>query len=142
MLLPVSGLGDDLNFVPTDKNTLRSVVLRISLFWVMRQIVPLQKQGLLHTFSSEALIGNMLEVIKGKPMTHSFDGHANCYIETGFGKASLIDFNYTTEPLPGKYPVPVIGPFSLLGNSCINHLGKLASKQCTGIFIKRPRNCL
>jgi sulfide:quinone oxidoreductase len=72
-------------------------------------------------------------------MTHSFDGHANCYIETGFGKASLIDFNYTTEPLSGKYPIPVIGPFSLLGNSWINHLGKLAFKTMYWEFLLKDR---
>ncbi len=47
-------------------------------------------------------------------MTGSFDGHANCFVESGDGKALLIDFNYDTEPLTGKYPVPVVGPFSLL----------------------------
>ncbi len=44
-------------------------------------------------------------------MTGSFDGHANCFIESGDGKGLLIDFNYDTEPLPGKYPLPVVGPF-------------------------------
>jgi sulfide:quinone oxidoreductase len=38
----------------------------------------------------------------------------------------LIDFNYTTQPLPGRYPVPVIGPMALIQESFINHLGKLA----------------
>ena len=47
-------------------------------------------------------------------MTARFDGHANCFVETGHGKGMLIDFNYDTEPLPGKYPVPGVGPFSLL----------------------------
>jgi sulfide:quinone oxidoreductase len=58
-------------------------------------------------------------------MTHSFDGHANCFIESGHGKGLLIDFNYDTEPLPGKYPLPGVGPFSLLAESRTNHLGKL-----------------
>ena len=47
-------------------------------------------------------------------MTGSFDGHANCFVESGDGKALLIDFNYDIEPLPGKYPVPYVGPMSLL----------------------------
>ena len=59
-------------------------------------------------------------------MTHSFDGHANCYIESGFGKGILIDFNYDTEPLPGKYPLPGVGPFSLLKETEANHWGKMA----------------
>ena len=134
-----SGLGDDLNFVPTDKHTLRSVAFENIFVLGDASNIPASKAGSVAHFSSEALIGNILEVINGKPMTHSFDGHANCYIETGFGKASLIDFNYVTEPLSGKYPVPLIGPFSLLGNSCINHLGKLAFKTMYWEFLLKDR---
>jgi sulfide:quinone oxidoreductase len=67
-----------------------------------------------------------MEYIEGRPMTASFDGHANCFIESGDGKGLLIDFNYDTEPLLGKFPVPKIGPFDLLKESRANHLGKLA----------------
>jgi sulfide:quinone oxidoreductase len=59
-------------------------------------------------------------------MTATFDGHSNCFIETGFGKAALIDFNYTTEPLPGKFPLAVVGPMDLLKPTLTNHMGKLA----------------
>jgi len=41
-------------------------------------------------------------------------------------EALLIDFNYETEPLPGKYPVPVVGPLTLLKPTRANHLAKLA----------------
>jgi len=37
----------------------------------------------------------------------------------------LIDFNYDVEPLPGRYPLPWAGPMTLLGESRINHWGKL-----------------
>lgn len=49
-----------------------------------------------------------------------------CYIESGHNKAVLIDFNYEHEPYPGTYPLPKVGPFSLLRESVFNHLGKLA----------------
>jgi sulfide:quinone oxidoreductase len=58
-----------------------------------------------------------------EPAAH-FDGHANCFIETGFKKALLIDFNYDTEPLPGRFPTGV-GPLPLMREARINHLGKL-----------------
>jgi len=134
-----SGLGDDLNFVPTDKHTLCSIAHKNIFVLGDASNIPASKAGSVAHFSSEALIGNMLEAISGKPMTHSFDGHANCYIETGCGKASLIDFNYVTEPLSGNYPVPFIGPFSLLGNSRINHLGKLAFKTMYWEFLLKDR---
>jgi len=40
----------------------------------------------------------------------------------------LIDFNYKFEPLPGKFPFPGIGPFSLLGDSSFNYWGKMMFK--------------
>jgi sulfide:quinone oxidoreductase len=59
-------------------------------------------------------------------MERRFDGHANCFVEAGDGKALLIDFNYETEPLPGRYPLPAVGPLRLLEETRLNHLGKLA----------------
>ncbi|MDP4292211.1 MAG: FAD/NAD(P)-binding oxidoreductase [Bacteroidota bacterium] len=134
-----SGLGDDLNYVPTDKNSLRSVAYENIFVLGDASNIPASKAGAVAHFSAEVLVGNLLESINGQPMSHSFDGHANCYIETGNGKASLIDFNYDTEPLPGKFPVPGIGPFSLLGNTRINHLGKLAFKMIYWEFLLKDR---
>ena len=74
----------------------------------------------------EVFTENFLELIAGKAMTGSFDGHANCFIETGNGKGLLIDFNYDTEPLRGKFPLPVVGPMGLLKETRANHLGKVA----------------
>jgi sulfide:quinone oxidoreductase len=61
-------------------------------------------------------------------MERRFDGHANCFVEAGGGKALLIDFNYDTEPLPGTYPLPAVGPMRLLEETRLNHFGKLAFK--------------
>ena len=77
-------------------------------------------------FDQDAGRMSSVEYVEGKAMTHKFDGHANCFIESGNKKGLLIDFNYTTEPLTGKFPIPVIGPMPLLKESYINHIGKLA----------------
>jgi sulfide:quinone oxidoreductase len=77
-------------------------------------------------FSVEVFADNFLEHVAGQPMTGWFDGHANCFIESGDKKALLIDFNYDTEPLTGTYPVPYLGPLGLLKETRANHLGKLA----------------
>lgn len=123
-----SGLGDDLNFVPTNKATLQSS--KWENIWVIGDAanVPASKAGAVTHFESDTLIENIVHQLKGEPLEETFDGHANCYIESGHGKALLIDFNYNTEPLPGTYPLPVVGPFSLLKESTINHWGKLAFK--------------
>jgi len=65
--------------------------------------------------------------LAGQELLAGFDGHTNCFIETGFGKALLIDFNYDTEPLAGHYPARLGLP--LLRQSRLNHLGKLAFQQ-------------
>ena len=121
-----SGLGDDLNYVPVDKQTLQSKA-HPNIFVVGdASDIPTSKAGSVAHFSVEIFEENFLNHIAGKAMTGAFDGHANCFIETGNGKGLLIDFNYDTEPLRGKYPLPVVGPMGLLKESWANHIGKVA----------------
>jgi sulfide:quinone oxidoreductase len=121
-----SGLGNELNLVPVDKHSLLSK--KYDTIWALGDAndIPASKAGSVAHFEIDGFIDNFVEHIAGKPMSASFDGHANCFIETGHGKAMLIDFNYDTEPLPGKYPVPGVGPMSLLKETKLNHMGKLA----------------
>jgi len=121
-----SGLGNELNLVPVDKHTLRSQTYDTIFALGDANDIPASKAGSVAHFEIEVFVENFLQHVAGEPMTGSFDGHANCFIETGYGKAMLIDFNYETEPLPGKFPVPGIGPMSLLKETKLNHMGKLA----------------
>ncbi len=120
-----SGLGDDMRFVPTDKETLQSKQYENIFVLGDASNIPTSKAGSVAHFASEILFENLMSAIEGRPLHAKFDGHANCYIETGFGKGALIDFNYETEPLPGTFPLPGIGPFGLLKNTKINHYGKV-----------------
>jgi sulfide:quinone oxidoreductase len=120
-----SGLGDELNYVPVDKHTLLSRA-HTNIFAIGdASDIPASKAGSVAHFSVELFVKNFVEYVHDRPMTHLFDGHANCFIESGHGKGLLIDFNYDTEPLSGKYPMPGIGPFTLLEESYTNHWGKL-----------------
>jgi sulfide:quinone oxidoreductase len=121
-----SGLGDELNYVPVNKKTLQSTVYSNIFAVGDASDIPASKAGSVAHFSVEIFCENFLQLIAGKPMSGAFDGHANCFIESGNGKGLLIDFNYDTEPMAGKYPVPIVGPFSLLTETRANHLGKLA----------------
>jgi sulfide:quinone oxidoreductase len=125
-----SNLGDEdgLNFIPTDKSTLQSKKYENMFVIGDATNVPASKAGSVAHFEAEILIENILSYINGLPLEASFDGHANCFIETGYGKATLIDFNYTTEPLPGKFPFAYVGPMDLLKVTRANHMGKLAFK--------------
>jgi len=121
-----SGLGNELNYVPVSAETFLSKKFPNIFALGDASDIPASKAGSVAHFSVDLFAENFVEHISGKPMTHNFDGHANCFIESGNRKGLLIDFNYQTEPLAGMFPLPIVGPFSLLKESRINHLGKLA----------------
>ena len=85
--------------------------------------MPVSKAGSVTHFEGEVVVENIRRFLEGRPLDASYDGHANCFIETGFSKAMLIDFNYDVEPLPGRFPGAVGLP--LMKESHLNHLGKL-----------------
>ncbi len=117
------GLGDELGFIPTDNATLQSTVKPDIFVLGDAADLPASKAGSVTHFEGEVLIENIAAFLDGRELEARFDGHANCFIETGFSKALLIDFNYDTEPVGGHYPGPIGLP--LLKESRINHLGKL-----------------
>ncbi len=125
-LMARSGLGDDLNYVPTNKATLQSLQYPDIFVLGDASNIPASKAGSVAHFEAEILTENILHFIKGEPLKEEFDGHANCFVETGNGKALLIDFNYTHEPVEGEFPFPGIGPLRLLKERRMNHMGKLA----------------
>lgn len=120
-----SGLGDELNFVSVDKHTFLSPQYDNLFVLGDAAALPTSKAGSVAHFAVDCFSENFLRHIDGLEMLPTFDGHANCFIESGFGKGLLIDFNYEVEPLPGRYPLPGVGPFSLLQESEANHWGKM-----------------
>lgn len=121
-----SGMGNDMGFVPVDRETLRS--LHHERIFVLGDAndIPTSKAGSVAHFATELFVDNFLAATRGAPLPNRFDGHANCFLESGRGEALLLDFNYDTEPLPGSYPLPAVGPLRLLTRSRVNHWGKLA----------------
>jgi sulfide:quinone oxidoreductase len=117
------GLGDALGFVPTDPATLQSTVAPNVFAIGDATTLPASKAGSVTHFEGEVLVENIRRFLAGEELDATYDGHANCFIETGFHKAMLIDFNYEQEPVAGHFPAPVGLP--LLKESRLNHLGKL-----------------
>jgi sulfide:quinone oxidoreductase len=116
-------LGDELDFVPTDPHSLQSMA-KPNIFAIGdATTLPASKAGSVTHFEGEVLVENVRRFLAGEELDRSYDGHANCFIETGFGKAMLVDFNYDQEPVPGHFPTAVGLP--LLKESRLNHLGKL-----------------
>ncbi len=120
-----SEMGDELNFVPTDRHTL--LAKHYDDIFVLGDAtdLPASKAGSIAHFEVDAFMENFRRYLDGLELLPLFDGHSNCFIETGYGKGVLIDFNYDVEPLPGMFPLPGIGPMPLLTESRVNHWGKL-----------------
>ena len=134
-----SGLGDDMNLVPCDQQTMRS--LEHPDIFVLGDGGTLQtsKAGSVAHFSVDVFMENWPYYLAGQELPHHFDGHANCFIETGHGKGMLLDFNYGTQPYTGGFPLPGVGPMTLLGESRSNHLAKLAFRFVYWEFLLRGR---
>ena len=124
--IEATGFGDDLAFVPTEPATLKAKNFDNIFVLGDATDLPTSKAGSVAHFQGSVVVENVLRAMRGQSLSEGFDGHANCFVESGFGKALLIDFNYDVEPLPGKFPLPVLGPMSLLKESRLNHWGKLA----------------
>lgn len=120
-----SGMGDDLNFVPTEKHTLKARDFDNIFVLGDATNLPSSKAGSVAHFQVDVFLENFMRYLDGLELLPTFDGHANCFIESGHGKGFLIDFNYDVEPLPGMFPLPGVGPFSLLKESRVNHWGKM-----------------
>lgn len=135
-----SGLGNELGHVPVDRHTF--LATGHNDVWAIGDAadLPISKAGSVAHFAVDVFVDNFPRHVAGLPMEERFDGHALCFVESGDGRAMLIDFNYETEPLPGKYPVPGVGPFSLLEESRVNHWGKLAFRWAywNGLIKGRP----
>ena len=120
-----SGLGDDLDFVPVDKLTF--IHPKYANIFVLGDAasLPTSKAGSVAHYATDCFSENFKRYTRGQEMRTCFDGHSTCFIESGFGKAVMIDFNYEVEPLPGRYPLAGIGPFTLLHETRFNHWGKM-----------------
>jgi sulfide:quinone oxidoreductase len=119
-----SGLGSELDFVPVDPVTLQAKAAPNIFVIGDAADLAVSKAGSVAHFEGPVLERNVTRFLAGDPLDGVFDGHTNCFIESGFGKALLIDFNSESEPVPGRYPGRIGLP--LLRESRLNHLGKLA----------------
>lgn len=116
----------ELGFVKVNKHSLQSTAYQNIFSLGDAAEVPTSKAGSVAHFETETVLNNIENFLDNKPMEESFDGHTNCFVELGGGKALLLDFNYDQEPLEGTFPIAGLGPMKLLGASRINHIGKLA----------------
>jgi sulfide:quinone oxidoreductase len=120
-----SDISDPVGFVATDNHTLKAENQERIYVLGDTTNVPTSKAGSVAHYQAYTLVENLVREIDGHEPKPSFDGHATCFLASGFEKAILLDFNYKVEPLPGKFPFPGMGPFTLLQESMSNHWGKM-----------------
>lgn len=120
-----SEIGDPVGYVPTDNHTLKAQNAERIFAIGDTTNVPTSKAGSVAHYQAYTLVENLIRDADGRELVPKFDGHATCFLASGFEKAILLDFSYDVEPLPGKFPFPGMGPFSLLQESLGNHWGKM-----------------
>jgi len=120
-----SDISDPVGFVATDNHTLKAENQERIYVLGDTTNVPTSKAGSVAHYQAYTLVENLVREIDGHEPKPTFDGHATCFLASGFEKAILLDFNYKVEPLPGKFPFPGMGPFTLLQESMSNHWGKM-----------------
>ena len=123
-----SGIGDPMGYMQVDQYTLKAQ--NADRVYVLGDAtnVPTSKAGSVAHYMSYTVVENLVREIDGHEALPTFDGHATCFLASGFEKAILLDFNYEVEPLPGKFPFPGMGPFSLLEDTFGNYWGKMMFK--------------
>lgn len=120
-----SGLGDPLGFMQTNNHTLQAEGLERVYVIGDATNIPASKAGSTAHYAASTVLENIVREIDGHPPRETFDGHATCFLASGSEKAILLDFSYKVEPLPGMFPFPGLGPFSLLKESLPNYWGKM-----------------
>ncbi len=123
-----SEIGDPMGYMQVDQHTLKAQ--NADRVYVLGDAtnVPTSKAGSVAHYMSYTVVENLVREIDGHEALPTFDGHATCFLASGFEKAILLDFNYEVEPLPGKFPFPGMGPFSLLQDTFGNYWGKMMFK--------------
>ena len=60
--------------------------------------LPVSRTGAAIRKQAPVLVNNLLDVMKGKPMSASYDGYSSCPIITGYNKLVLAEFDYNNIP--------------------------------------------
>ena len=118
------GLGDELNFVPTDEHTLQSKGPTQCVRHRRRRQPAGVEGGFGHPLRRrESWWRTSVDSWPARRSTPATTATPIASSSPASTRRCLIDFNYDTEPLPGHFPTAVGLP--LLKESRLNHLGKL-----------------
>lgn len=100
-----SGLAGDSGWIAVDRHTMQT---RFDGVWAIGDVTsiplslgkPLPKAGVFAHRQAEAVAASIVHRITGKGAPGRFDGHGECFIETGDGKAGFGRGDFYGEPRP------------------------------------------
>jgi len=100
-----AGLAGDSGWVDVDRHTLET---RFAHVYAIGDVVgiplklgkPLPKAGVFAHGEAEVVAANIARAITGEGKEKRFDGHGECFIEAGDGKAGFGRGNFYAEPVP------------------------------------------
>jgi len=100
-----AGLVGESGWIKVDRQTLETSFERVFAIGDVTSIPlklgkPLPKAGVFAHGEAEVVAANIARAITGKGEPRVFDGHGECFIETGDGKAGLGRGDFYAEPLP------------------------------------------
>ncbi|BDG62285.1 NAD(P)/FAD-dependent oxidoreductase [Caldinitratiruptor microaerophilus] len=94
-----SGLGEQGNWLPTDRHTL-NLKDHPEIFVVGDATnLPVSKAGSVAHFEAEVVAENLINLLTGEPPSHLYDGKVFCFLEAGLDKATFIQFDYDHPPV-------------------------------------------
>ena len=99
-VIEISGLGDERGWVPVDKNTLKHA--HFADIWAIGDTtsIPISKSGSVAHYEATVAAAEIAAEVKGEaPPAHVYDGKVMCFLETGQGKATTIQFDYDHPPV-------------------------------------------
>ncbi len=100
-----AGLTGESGWIPVDRHTLETRFPNVYALGDVAGIMlpmgkPLPKAGVFAHGAAEVVAANLIHAITGKGGPQRFDGHGECFLETGDGKAGFGSGNFYAEPTP------------------------------------------
>jgi sulfide:quinone oxidoreductase len=95
-----SALGDERGWVPVDKNTLKH--MQFENIWAIGDTtnIPISKSGSVAHYEASVVADAIMASVKGEATPkHTYDGKVMCFLETGQGQATTIQFDYDHPPV-------------------------------------------
>ena len=100
-----AGLLNDAGWVPVDPRTLETAHPGVFAIGDLAAIklesgLMLPKAGVFAHAEAKVVARNIAALVEGRPPAAGFDGHGQCWVETGGGKAAFAKGNFYASPSP------------------------------------------